>query len=156
MRRRRSVDRQLDTQGTTKKKDLTRHILALFLILMTCGGCQHLPIRDAESLLFSSLQKSEVWGFVAGAGTTFAAVPDLTMMFKRRSNAGMNPRMAGILAVFQMIWIYYGLLIESRPVIAWNAIAVFINSISVCAFVYFGRRDKAPLAQVLRRAFRNG
>jgi len=32
----------------------------------------------------------------------------------------MNPTMAGITGVFQIAWIYYGLLIASRPVIAWN------------------------------------
>ena len=41
-------------------------------------------------------------------------------MFKRRSSAGMNPRMAEIMGVFQILWVYYGLLIASRPVIAWN------------------------------------
>ncbi len=89
-----------------------------------------------------SLQKSEVWGFVAGFGTTFASAPDLIAMLKRRSSAGLNPRMAGILAVFQVTWVYYGLLIGSRPVVAWNVIAIVINSITVGAFAYFRRRDR--------------
>jgi hypothetical protein len=61
-----------------------------------------------------------VWGFVAGFGTTFASAPDLIAMLKRRSSVGFNPRMASILAVFQVTWVYYGLLIGSRPVVAWN------------------------------------
>jgi MtN3 and saliva related transmembrane protein len=44
-------------------------------------------------------------------------------MFKRRSSAGMNPRMGAIMGAFQVLWIYYGLLIASRPVIIWNVIA---------------------------------
>ena len=120
-------------------------LAVVVLALIALGGCEDVLIRDTRSLLFSGLQRSEVWGFVAGLGSTFAAVPDLIAMFKRRSGAGMNPRMAAILAVFQAIWIYYGLLIGSRPVVAWNLIAVVINSLSVGAFVYFVRRECSRL-----------
>jgi MtN3 and saliva related transmembrane protein len=76
-------------------------------------------------------------------GTTFAAVPDLVGMLRRRSSAGMNPRMAAIMGVFQLLWIYYGLLIASRPVIAWNTIAVLINFLSVAAYRHFTRKEQA-------------
>ena len=81
-------------------------------------------------------------GLVAGFGTTFAALPDLLAMLKRRSSAGMNPRMAGIMCVFQVAWVYYGLLIASRPVILWNLIAIVINALSVGAYVFFRRGEK--------------
>ena len=92
----------------------------------------------AESLLFPGLQRSEVFGFVAGFGTKFAAVLDLVSMLKRRSRAGMNPMMAAIMGSFQILWVYYGFLIASRPVITWNAIAVLINFLTIGAFCYFG------------------
>jgi uncharacterized protein with PQ loop repeat len=84
----------------------------------------------------------EIIGLVAGFGTTFAAVPDLLAMFKRGSSQGMNPTMAGIMGVFQIVWVYYGFLIASRPVIIWNIVAVVINSFMVGAFVYFARKEK--------------
>jgi uncharacterized protein with PQ loop repeat len=68
-------------------------------------------------------------------------------MFKQRSSAGMNPRMAAILMVFQLVWTYYGLLIASRPVIAWNFVAVLINSCSVGAYLYFVHRERSRLVQ---------
>jgi uncharacterized protein with PQ loop repeat len=114
----------------------------LLLSVITLYGCEDLVIRDTSSLLAPRFQRSEVLGFVAGFGTTFAAVPDLIAMFKRRSSAGMNPRMAGIMGVFQIVWVYYGLLIASRPVIAWNMIAVVINFLSVGAYLYFVRRER--------------
>jgi MtN3 and saliva related transmembrane protein len=80
---------------------------------------------------------------VAGAGTTFAALPDLIGMLRRRSSKGMNPTMAGIMCVFQIGWIYYGLLIASRPVIVWNMIAVVINSLSVAAYFRFARSNRS-------------
>jgi uncharacterized protein with PQ loop repeat len=67
-------------------------------------------------------------------------------MLKRRSSAGMNPRMAAILGVFQILWVYYGLLILSRPVILWNVIAVLINFLSVGAYRHFARIEKARQA----------
>lgn len=108
---------------------------------MVLGGCEDLIPRDTSSLLIPRLQRSEIFGFAAGMGTTFAALPDLIAMLRRRSSAGMNPRMAAIMGVFQMLWIYYGLLIASRPVIVWNLIAVFINFLSVAAYRYLVRQE---------------
>lgn len=119
--------------------------LAFFLSLITLYGCQDdlIPPLDTKSLLFPGFHHSEVIGLLAGFGTTFAAVPDLVAMLRRRSSAGMNPRMAAIMGVFQIAWVYYGLLIDSRPVIAWNVIAVFINFLSVGAYCYFIRLGEA-------------
>jgi uncharacterized protein with PQ loop repeat len=51
--------------------------------------------------------------------------------------------MAGITGVFQILWVYYGLLILSRPVIAWNLVAILINSLSVAAYIHFVNKEKA-------------
>jgi MtN3 and saliva related transmembrane protein len=119
--------------------------LLLFCIsfcVMILPGCGELGIQDTESLFLPRFRRSEVVGFVAGLGTTFAALPDLIGMLKRRSSKGMNPRMAAIMGVFQILWVYYGLLILSRPVILWNIIAVVTNFISVGAYFYFARRER--------------
>ena len=108
---------------------------------MMLSGCDDLTPQDTKSLLLPRFQRSEIFGFLAGFGTTFAAVPDLVSMLRRRSSAGMNPRMAAIMGVFQVLWVYYGLLIASRPVIAWNLIAVLTNSFSVGAYLYFVRKE---------------
>ena len=54
--------------------------------------------------------------------------------------------MAGIMGAFQILWIYYGLLILSRPVVAWNVIAVLINFLSVGAYRYFLAKEKSQAA----------
>jgi MtN3 and saliva related transmembrane protein len=114
----------------------------LVCTVMILAGCAEWAIHDTESLLFPRFRRSEVVGFIAGLGTTFAALPDLIAMLKRRSSKGMNPRMAAIMGAFQIVWVYYGLLIGSRPVILWNLIAVGINFFSVGAFQYFARRER--------------
>ena len=110
-------------------------------IAVLCA-CQNLTPKDRPSLLDPHMERSEVLGLVAGFGTTFAALPDLIAMLKRRSTAGMNPRMAAIMGLFQILWVFYGLLIASRPVIIWNVIAVLVNFVSVGAYFYFARKEK--------------
>src|SRR4029077_1682182 len=102
--------------------------------------------HDTSSLLVPRFQRSEILGFVAGFGTTFAAMPDLISMLRSRCSAAMNTRVLAIIGVFQILWVYYGLLIASRPVIAWNVIAVFINFLSVGAYLYFVRKEKMQAA----------
>ena len=110
--------------------------------LMVLCGCQDVIPHNGPSLLDPHMERSEVLGLVAGFGTTFAAMPDLIAMLRRRSTAGMNPRMAAIMGLFQILWVFYGLLIGSRPVIIWNVIAILVNFISVSAYFYFARQEK--------------
>jgi uncharacterized protein with PQ loop repeat len=113
---------------------------ALAMGALLLSACE---VTDTASLLVPHLKRSEIFGLVAGFGTTFAALPDLVSMLRRRSSKGMNPKMAGIMGVFQVLWIYYGLLIASRPVILWNMIAVVVNSLTVVAYLRFARRERA-------------
>jgi MtN3 and saliva related transmembrane protein len=125
-----------------KNRSLARLIRCGFwLSILTLCGCGDLGLHDTQSLLVPTLRRSEVVGLLAGFGTTCAALPDLIGMLRRRSSSGINPRMAGIMGLFQILWIYYGLLILSRPVIAWNAIAVVINSLCVGAYFHFLHKE---------------
>jgi MtN3 and saliva related transmembrane protein len=125
-----------------RRNHLGKLVFLFFCTLVLCG-CEELVPRDAKSLLLPRFQRSEIVGLVAGFGTTFASLPDLMAMLKRRSCAGMNPRMSAIMGVFQIFWVYYGLLIVSRPVVIWNVIAVVTNFLSVGAFFHFANKDKA-------------
>jgi len=87
------------------------------------------------------MDPTQIIGFVAGFGTTFAALPDLIAMLRRRSSVGMNPRMAAIMGTFQILWVIYGVLIGSRNIIMWNVIAVVTNYLTVGAYMYFRRQE---------------
>ena len=89
---------------------------------------------------------TQIIGFVAGFGTTFAALPDLIAMLRRRSGVGMNPRMAAILGTFQILWVIYGLSVGSRNIVMWNIIAIVINYLTVGAYFYFARAEKRKRA----------
>ena len=102
---------------------------------------------DTSSLFILSFRLSEIFGFVADFGSTFTAVPDLAAMLKRRSSAGMNTRMAAIMGAIQGLWVYYALLIASRPVIVWHIVAVWINLLSV------GAHDTGPDSAAVRASY---
>jgi MtN3 and saliva related transmembrane protein len=121
----------------------TRLLLA-FAALLVLAGCEGLTV-DTQSLLLPRFTRSEVLGFAAGFGTTFAALPDLIGMLRRKSTQGMNPRMAGIIGSFQVLWIWYGLVIGSRPVVVWNVIGVLTNFFAVGAYLYFKRAGTQAL-----------
>jgi uncharacterized protein with PQ loop repeat len=123
-------------------------LVIIVLSMIPLMGCRALTPHHIERLFRPSVELSEIVGILAGFGTTFAAFPDLLAMLRRRSSAGMNPRMGAIMGAFQILWVYYGLLIASRPVIIWNVIAVLINFLTVGAYTYFLRqeRSKSPPA----------
>ena len=87
------------------------------------------------------MDPTQIIGVVAGFGTTFAALPDLIAMLRRRSSVGMNPRMAAIMGTFQILWVIYGVLIGSRNIIMWNVIAVVTNYLTVGAYMCFRRQE---------------
>ena len=84
---------------------------------------------------------TQIIGFVAGFGTTFAALPDLIALLKRRSSVGMNPRMAAITGTFQILWVIYGATIGSMNIVMWNVIAIATNYLTVGAYMYFRRQE---------------
>jgi MtN3 and saliva related transmembrane protein len=125
----------------TRLKPVLLSIPLLAFIIML-SGCEQV-LHNTKSILLPRFQRSDLFGFVAGLGTTFAVLPDLVAMLRRRASAGMNPRMAAIIGVFQILWIYYGILIISRPVVVWNVIGMLINFFSVGAYTYFRGKEKA-------------
>jgi len=84
----------------------------------------------------------ELIGLIAGFGTTFASLPDLFVMLKKRSRQGINPRMAGITGIFQCLWLVYGFLIQAPAVIFWNIISIVTNATTVSIYFYFAKIEK--------------
>lgn len=108
------------------------------MAMVTLSACV-VPI-DTQSLLIPRFQRSEIVGFIAGFGTSLAAVPNLLAMLRRRSSTGTNIKMTAIMAVFQLLWVLYGLLVVSRPVVLWNMLAAVMNFTCLAIFFYFRRR----------------
>lgn len=84
-----------------KRLQIFCYLFSAFIL----AGCGELALQDTQILLLPTFRRSQIIGFVAGLGTTFAALPDLIGMLKRRSSKGMNPRMAAIMGAFQILWV---------------------------------------------------
>jgi hypothetical protein len=65
-------DQAVARMGRTNRLTLA----VLFLGLITLYGCKELGPQDTQSLLFPKFRRAEVFGFLAGFGTTFAALRD--------------------------------------------------------------------------------
>ena len=78
----------------------------LVLSVITLSGCEDLAVRDMASLLVPRFQRSEILGFVAGFGTTFAAVPDLVTMVQCRDQSedgGHHGRLSNGLGLLRVV-----------------------------------------------------
>lgn len=114
----------------------------LMFFSIFCGVLILPSLAQTPSAPPSSPWDIEAIGLIAGFGTTFAAFPDLITMLRKRSSQGMNPRMAGISASFQCLWLLYGWLLPSLSLILWNIIAILINTATVIVYVHFTRLEK--------------
>lgn len=116
-------------------------------IIVVCGTVVAGPalaeaVPQKPGLLELSSNLDEIVGFVAGLGTTLAGLPDLIAMVKRRGTGGLRPRMNLITGLFQILWVWYGFLIVSRPVVLWNLLGVMINLSTVGIYFFFVNSEK--------------
>jgi len=67
---------------------------------------------------------SEIVGLVAAALTTLAFVPQALKSWRTRDLSGVSLVMYGVFTSGVALWLLYGLLIESWPVILANAVTL--------------------------------
>ncbi len=72
-----------------------RPSVLLLLSVLTLYGCEDLIIRDTSSLLIPRFHRSEILGFVAGFGTTFAGRTRLTRNAQAAVKRGDEPEDGG-------------------------------------------------------------
>ena len=65
-------------------------------------------------------------GFVAGLVTTAANLPQVWKTYRKKSGEGLSFRMLLALAIGLGLWITYGFMIKSLPLIATNAVVVLL------------------------------
>jgi MtN3 and saliva related transmembrane protein len=74
----------------------------------------------------ASLDFVSLLGFLAGALTTIAFVPQLVRSWRSRSVKDMSLGMLTIFCTGVALWLIYGLLIHSWPVIVANVITLIL------------------------------
>ena len=67
-----------------------------------------------------------ILGFVAGTLTTAAFIPQVIKIWKTRSTKDISLGMFIILCTGLFLWVVYGILIKSLPVVAANAVSLVL------------------------------
>jgi MtN3 and saliva related transmembrane protein len=70
----------------------------------------------------------EIIGFFAAAGTTFAFLPQVIQTVRTKQTKDINLLMYIMFTTGVFLWLVYGLLINSLPVILANVVVFFFAS----------------------------
>ena len=66
-------------------------------------------------------------GFLAGVLTTIAFVPQALKMYTTKSGKDVSARMLLIFSAGVILWLIYGIMIESLPVILANVVTLILS-----------------------------
>ena len=80
-------------------------------------------------------------GFIAGLVTTAANLPQVWKTYRNKSGEGLSFRMLLALAIGLGLWIMYGIMIKSLPLIATNAVVFLLILLLIGMKLKF---DRAP------------
>lgn len=85
---------------------------------------------------------TELLGFAAATLTTVAFVPQAWKTWKSRSADGISLRMYLIFTLGVALWLVYGTLLGSRPMIVANIITLALAFFILALRIRYGRRGK--------------
>lgn len=66
-------------------------------------------------------------GFIAGLLTTLSFVPQMLRAWRTRSTADLSLTTIVVFAFGISLWIVYGSIIHSVPIVLWNAVTLVLN-----------------------------
>ena len=79
-------------------------------------------------------------GFLAGACTTAAFVPQVWQVWRTRSAKDLSLGMYLVLVLGVMLWLVYGLLCNDMPLVIANIITLILAGSVLVMKVYFERK----------------
>lgn len=77
-------------------------------------------------------------GFLAGTLTTVAFVPQLVRIWRRRSAEDVSLAMFLIFTSGVLLWLWYGVLIDSWPIILTNSVTTGLAGVILVLKVRYG------------------
>jgi len=78
-------------------------------------------------------------GFLAGALTTIAFVPQALKMYTTKSGKDVSARMLMIFSAGVVLWLIYGIMIESVPVILANVATLVLSGTIIALKIRYRR-----------------
>lgn len=80
-------------------------------------------------------------GFLAGALTTIAFVPQALKMYTTKSGKDVSARMLLIFSAGLILWLTYGIMIESLPVILANVVTLILSGAIIALKIRYSRTN---------------
>jgi len=68
-------------------------------------------------------------GFVAGALTTSAFLPQVLKSWQTRDLSGISLRMYSLFTAGVALWLVYGIALANRPIILWNLVTLVLAGV---------------------------
>jgi MtN3 and saliva related transmembrane protein len=78
-------------------------------------------------------------GLLAGALTTIAFVPQLLKLYVTKSGKDVSARMFLIFSTGVILWLIYGILIRSAPIIIANSLTLLMSLVILVLKLRYGR-----------------
>ena len=82
-------------------------------------------------------------GLLAGVLTTVAFIPQLLKIYASKSGKDVSARMFVMFSVGVALWLVYGILIGSPPVIIANTVTLGLAVAIMALKIRYARRDRA-------------
>ena len=89
------------------------------------------------------MQASDLLGYVAGALTTIALVPQAWRSFRTRDVSGVSLRMYCIFTLGVAIWLAYGIVLGETPMILANSVSLVLACAVLAMKLKFGKGQEA-------------
>jgi MtN3 and saliva related transmembrane protein len=68
-----------------------------------------------------------VFGYLAAACTTISFIPQAVKVYKTKSAKDISLGMFSLMTAGVLFWLIYGIMINSLPIIAANAVTLFLS-----------------------------
>jgi MtN3 and saliva related transmembrane protein len=85
------------------------------------------------------LQFGEILGLVAGAITTGSFVPQVIRVYKLKSAREISLFFTILFLVGDMLWLSYGIFLQSFPIILWNCLGGLFAIILLIGKLRYGK-----------------
>ena len=85
------------------------------------------------------ISMTDAIGFLAGALTTFAFVPQALKIYTSKSGKDVSARMLMIFSAGLILWLIYGIMIESLPVILANVVTLILSGTIIALKIRYSR-----------------
>jgi MtN3 and saliva related transmembrane protein len=72
------------------------------------------------------LNSIDVLGFVAGALTTAAFIPQVLKSWQTRDLSGISLRMYSLFTAGVALWLLYGIALANWPIVLWNLVTLVL------------------------------